>query len=94
MYNLYIMRRTQIYLTEEQGTILEGRSKATGHTISELIRAAVDNVYTGSREMSRSERERIARKTAGAWTDYPESGAEYVDRVRGGRRLARVRSRR
>ena len=90
MYNLYIMRRTQIYLTEEQGRLLEGRSRATGHTISQLIRAAIDGAYARGRQMSRGERVRLARRTAGTWTDFPETGADYVKRIRGGRRLARL----
>lgn len=85
------MRRTQIYLTEEQGQLLEGRSRATGRTVSELIRSAIDQVYARSRTLSRAERVRLAKKTAGAWKDFPESGAEYVERLRGSRRLARLR---
>ena len=90
MYNLYIMRRTQIYLTEEQGRVLEGRRRATGHTISQLIRAAIDSAYSRSRQMSRADRVRLARRTAGAWRDFPEAGADYVERIRGARRLARL----
>jgi hypothetical protein len=90
MYDLYIMRRTQIYLTDEQGRLLAGRSRATGRTISELIRDAVDAAYARGRHRSRAERARIARRTAGAWTDFAESGEAYVDRIRGGRRLARL----
>ena len=90
MYNLYIMRRTQIYLTDQQGRLLEGRSRATGHTISQLIRAAIESAYAGRRPMNRAERVRLARRTAGAWTDFPETGADYVERIRGGRRLARL----
>jgi predicted DNA-binding protein len=90
VYNLYIVRRTQIYLTEEQGRLLEGRSRATGRTISRLIRDAIDAAYTRSGQMSRAERVRIARRTAGAWTEFAETGAEYVERIRGARRLARL----
>ena len=90
VYSLYIMRRTQIYLTEEQGRLLEGRSRATGHTISQLIRVAIDSAYSRSRQMSCAERVRLARRTAGAWSDFPETGADYVERIRGARRLARL----
>ena len=90
MYNSYIMRRTQIYLTEEQGRVLESRSKATGRTISELIRAAIEAVYTRRRSLSREERIRLARATAGAWRSGAESGAQYVERIRGRGRLARL----
>ncbi len=84
------MRRTQIYLTEEQGTLLERRSRASGRTISELIRAAIDTMYSRHRAMSRSEKVRVARRTAGSWKDFPETGAAYVERIRGARRLARL----
>jgi hypothetical protein len=90
MYTTYIMRRTQIYLTEEQGRMLAGRSRATGHTVSDLIRAAIDTVYSRSRQMSRADRVRLAHRTAGAWTDFKETGADYVARIRGSRRLARL----
>lgn len=90
MYHPYTMRRTQIYLTDEQGRLLDRRSKATGTTVSELIRAAIDEVYARRRTISRAERVRLARKTAGAWKDFPETGAEYVERIRGSRRLARL----
>jgi hypothetical protein len=84
------MRRTQIYLTEQQGRLLERRSKATGHTLSELIRAAIDQVYGRSEALSREQRLRVAERTAGAWKDFPETGAQYVERLRGSRRLARL----
>jgi myosin heavy subunit len=90
MYSIYIMRRTQIYLTDEQGQLLESRSKASGQTISELIRAAIDSVYIRRRGMSRAEQVRVAQRTAGSWKDFEESGAEYVERIRGSRRLARL----
>ena len=90
MYNAYIMRRTQIYLTDDQGSLLEDRSRTTGHTISQLIRAAIDTAYARGRQMTRAERVRLARRAAGAWADFPESGAAYVERIRGGRRLARL----
>jgi hypothetical protein len=84
------MRRTQIYLTEEQGRALERRSRVTGRSISQLIRAAIDAAYTRRRGLTREERLHLARMTAGAWADFPESGAEYVERVRGRKRLAQL----
>lgn len=89
MYDVYIMRRTQIYLRDDQGSLLERHARATGRTMSELIRAAIDATYTGGRQMGRSERARVARRTAGAWTDFPETGAQYVERIRSGKRLVR-----
>jgi hypothetical protein len=90
MYNLYIMKRTQIYLTEEQNRVLASRSEATGSTVSQLIRAAVDRVYVRRRAMTRADKMRLARGTAGAWKSFPETGAEYVERIRGSRRLGRL----
>jgi hypothetical protein len=46
VYNLYTMKRTQIYLTEEKGRLLAGRSRATGQTVSQLVRAAIDAAHT------------------------------------------------
>ena len=93
MYNSYIMRRTQIYLTEEQGRVLESRSRATGRTVSDLIRDAIEAAYSHRRAMSRAERIGLARRTAGAWTEFAETGAKYVERIRGARRLARLHTR-
>jgi myosin heavy subunit len=90
VYDMYIMRRTQIYLTEEQGRTLERRRKATGSNVSELIRAAIDAAYSRRRSMSKAERVRVARTTAGAWKEFSETGAEYVERIRGRGRLARL----
>lgn len=93
MYNSYIMRRTQIYLTEEQGRYLERRSKATGSTVSQLVRAAIDGTYLRRRPMGRAGMVRLARATAGSWKSFPETGAQYVERIRGSRRLARLHRR-
>lgn len=90
MYVSYIMRRTQIYLTEEQGRLLESRSKATGSTVSQLIRTAVDSVYSRRRAMTRAQAVRLARSAAGSWKAFAETGEEYVERIRGRGRLARL----
>ena len=83
------MKRTQIYLTIVQGRLLERRSRATGRTVSELIRSAIDEVYT-RQTMDREAQMRLARRSTGAWKDRSETGAEYVERLRGARRLARL----
>jgi hypothetical protein len=94
MFDLYIMRRTQIYLTEAQGRLLENRRRATGRTISHLIREAIDAAFASDRGPSRTEQLRIAARSAGAWKARIESGAEHVARIRTGRRLDRPASRR
>ncbi len=90
MYIPYIMKRTQIYLTDEEGEVLRRRRKATGATMSELIRGAIDAQYLRRRTLSREERRRIVRETYGAWKGSRESGETYVDRLRGTRRLTRL----
>jgi len=90
MYDTYIMRRTQIYLTDEQGRTLERRRRVTGSSVSELIRAAIDAAYSRRRSMGKAERVRVARSTAGSWKEFAETGADYVERIRGSRRLARL----
>jgi len=90
MYTTYIMRRTQIYITDEQAQVLERRSRASGKTISDLIRAAIDDAHRPRRALSRADRVRVARETAGAWREFSESGRRYVERLRGTRRLARL----
>jgi serine/threonine protein kinase HipA of HipAB toxin-antitoxin module len=90
MYDPYIMRRTQIYLDESQSRLLEAQSKASGFSISHLIRAAVDTVYGKRRSLTQAQKLRIAESTAGAWASRTETGADYVDRVRGRGRLDRL----
>ena len=80
------MQRTQVYLTDEQGRLLKSRSRATGCTVSALIRAAIDGVYAPRHELTTADRIRLARRTDGAWKEFPETGAEYVERIRGSRR--------
>jgi hypothetical protein len=91
MYDVYIMRRTQIYLSDEQSRLLEAHAGATGSSVSQLIRTAIDTVYGKRRALTRAQRVRIVRATAGAWTSRAESGADYVERVRGAGRLDRLR---
>jgi hypothetical protein len=90
MYTAYIVRRTQIYLSEEQGRYLARRSKETGTTVSDLIRSAIDQTYLRRPALTTEEKIRIARATAGAWKDFPMTGEEYVERIRGRGRLARL----
>jgi hypothetical protein len=93
VYLGYTMQRTQVYLTEEQGRLLKSRSRTTGCTVSELIRAAIDGVYAPRRELTTADRVRLARRTAGAWKQFPETGAEYVERIRGSSRLSQTTGR-
>ena len=73
-------------MAEKQGRLLKSRSQVTGCTVSEVIRAAIDGVYAPRRELTTADRVRLARRTAGAWKEFPETGAEYVERIRGSSR--------
>jgi hypothetical protein len=83
VYNLYIMRRTQIYLAERQDAELGRRAMAEGVTKSALIRRAVDVYLNGADD----EELRLARfhaaveAAAGVAPDLPE-GSLYVERLR------------
>jgi hypothetical protein len=84
----YIMRRTQIYLTDEEATALKRASKKSGLSMSDLIRTAVDEKFL-SGEMTPADRIRAVEESFGAWKDRTETGEEYVERIRSGR-LARL----
>lgn len=81
----YIMERTQIYLSREQAAALDREAKRTGTTRSHLIREAIEARYRTPKD--RDEITRALRATAGLWRDRTETGEDYVERVRTGRRL-------
>ncbi|MBA2348978.1 MAG: ribbon-helix-helix protein, CopG family [Solirubrobacterales bacterium] len=78
------MRRTQIYLGEEQEAQLEARSRATGVTKSAIIRDAVDAFFADDVTAASSglARMRAAVSEASGVADYLPHGAEYVDELR------------
>jgi len=79
------MVRTQISLTELEKRTLDALSAHTGRSLSSLIRSAVDAMYLGDRGI---EADLAAiEHAAGAWADRDFDGAEYVERLRSGRRL-------
>jgi predicted transcriptional regulator len=83
MYDLYIVRRTQIYIDESQGERLASIAKRSGTTMSGVIRAAIDAYL----ERESSEDARLVRfraavaETAGIAPGLPP-GEEYVDAIR------------
>lgn len=83
MYIIYIMKRTQIYLEEEQDAQLAKRAAAAGVTKSTLIRQALDDFLEGpSDEQSRRNRFLAAvEEVAANPLDLP-AGAAYVEQVR------------
>jgi hypothetical protein len=84
------MRRTQIYLTDEEAAALKRESKKNGASMSDLIRSAIDQTYVrDGGQPSKEEALRIINETFGAWQGRTETGEEYVERMRSGR-LARL----
>ncbi len=83
VYDLYIVRRTQIYLDDTQDDDLARRAAAEGVTKSALIRRAVDEYLTnGADDELRLTRFRAAvDAVAGAIPDLPR-GSLYVERLR------------
>ena len=79
---IYIMNRTQIYLSAELDAVLEERSKATGRSKSQLIRDAVRASYLGNRDSKSTIR--ALRSSAGTWRRRIR-GEDYVERLRRGR---------
>jgi predicted transcriptional regulator len=83
MYALYIVRRTQIYLDEEQDRRLSEQALASGRTKSDLIREAVDRYLdTPLTEEERLARFRAAADAAFGVASYLEDGATYVRKLR------------
>ncbi len=46
--------RTQLYLDAEQKKVLEGHSRATGKSVGQLVREAVDEIYKLRRPLNKS----------------------------------------
>ncbi len=90
MYALYTMRRTQIYLGEEQHAELARRAAAAGITVSQLIRGAIDDVLDQAEpdEQWRSGWRQAVAATAGIAPYLPE-GTVYVDEMRAEERRRR-----
>ncbi len=84
----YIVERTQIYLTRQQASALDQEARRRGTTRSHLIREAIEERYRPAR--SRDEILEVLDATAGAWRDRSETGEQYVERLRSGRRLREI----
>lgn len=75
-----VMGRTQVYLGDDELSLLDRVSKATGASRSELIRRAVrESLGAGGKE----DRRLALRASAGSWKGRRFTGAEYVDAIRG-----------
>ena len=97
MYISYIMKRTQIYVDEEQDESLAQRAAAAGVTKSTLIREAIDAYLKGpADERLRLDRFRAAVRAAAGTADYLPDGKSYVEALRAldGRRQEEIERRR
>ena len=80
------MRRTQIYLDDDQTVRLDRRAAAEGATRSKLIRRAVDEYLTQDERDTAAWQARwkeAVEETAGI-APYLEEGADYVESLRRG----------
>jgi predicted DNA-binding protein len=77
------MKRTQIYVDEEQDESLTKRAAAAGVTKSTLIREAIDAYLKGRPdERLRLDRFRSAVRAAAGSADYLPDGKSYVEALR------------
>ena len=81
---MYIMDRTQIYLSPGQARALDREAQRRGSTRSHLIREAIENAY--GEEIRRDTFLESLDAASGAWKDRDETGEEYVERIRSGDR--------
>jgi Arc/MetJ-type ribon-helix-helix transcriptional regulator len=75
------MSRTQIYLGEDELELLDRATKETGASRSELVRRAVRATFG---RQGKDERLGALHASAGSWRGRRQSGAKYVDAMRGG----------
>ena len=88
---IYIVERTQIYLTEVEAKVLDRLARRTGRTRSQLIREAIEATYVD--QPSADAIESVLLETAGAWRRAARhTGASWVERRRRGR-LSRLHRR-
>ena len=90
MYDVYIVRRTQIYLDDQQRRKLERVAKRTHRTLSDLIREAIDARYAATPKEDFLEALRSG--AFGVWKERKDLGTTdaYVRRQRRGRRIERL----
>lgn len=83
MYDLYIVRRTQIYIDEQQGDRLAQFAERGGVTMSALIRQAI-GAYLDESDSDTARLERFRAAVAGAAGSLPDlpPGEDYVDAMR------------
>jgi len=85
MYNIHHMRRTQLYLGEDDYARLTAIGKSTGKTLSELVREAVRRSY--EQGISSEQRLALLRSAFGIWKKRRMSDESYVRQLRKGKRI-------
>lgn len=73
--------RTQITLTDAQYQRLRRESERTGVGLAALVRRALDRAYE---PVDADELLRALDESFGTWSERPDDGAAYVDRLRPG----------
>lgn len=84
MYGTYIVKRTQIYLAEDQSEELARRARVRGTTASKMIREAIDQYLAQPDDpAARLARYRAALEDSFGSAPHLPDGASYVDEIRG-----------
>lgn len=83
------MRRTQIYITEQQEQHLAERARDEGVSKAEVIRRILDHAFGGGDD--EQEARAVIQATAGICADYPD-WPEWQRQVRGRSASARLRA--
>ena len=71
------LKRTQLYLSQEQWTAVEQEARACGVSAAEVIRRAQAAVCPPKPPFAK-----VVAEVAGAWGDFSGTGVEYVERSR------------
>ena len=83
MYNMYIVKRTQIYLDEQQAEELGRRAAVRRTTASKMIREAIDQYLSDpDNDAERLARWRTAVDESFGIAPHLPDGAEYVEGLR------------
>ena len=84
VYICITVKRTQIYLSDDEAGTLRRKARESGRTVSDLIREAIDRAYRSDPGALLA----VLEATAGAWSGRDFEGSSYVDSVRPGRLAA------
>ena len=83
-----LMKRTQIYLTEEERKVLKQKAKQEHTTVSNVIRINIDRAFLSKSEFPF---EHSLNKVFGLWKDREDllPTDQYLRHIRKGKRLNR-----